>query len=83
MAPPASADTSAPAQGCTRGFHSDVKPPEPEKPAKRASPGADEQIFSPQTPNRKLEAPAPRPDFDTPMVRTDREVSTLSISADR
>jgi len=56
-------------KGCTRGFHSDVKPAEPEKPAKESSPGPEPQIFSPQAPNRKLEPPAPRPPLDTPMIQ--------------
>ncbi|XP_037082848.1 cysteine and histidine-rich domain-containing protein 1-like [Pollicipes pollicipes] len=56
-------------KGCTKGFHSDVKPVEPEKPQKEASPPSrEQQIFSPQTPNRKLEPPAPRPPFDSPMT---------------
>ncbi|XP_043208121.1 cysteine and histidine-rich domain-containing protein-like [Amphibalanus amphitrite] len=49
-------------KGCTKGFHSDVKPVEPEKPKKESSPpSVGEQIFSPQAPNRKIEPPKPRP----------------------
>ena len=70
MSPPLRLCDTFSRQGCTKGFHSDVKPVEPPKPKNEVSlSAAEEQIFSPQAPNRKIEPPKPRPPFDTPMVR--------------
>ncbi|KAK7106933.1 cysteine and histidine-rich domain-containing protein 1-like [Littorina saxatilis] len=64
-------------KGCTTGSHSNVKPPEPEKPAKDENVGEEDIVVEP--PRQKLPkpvAPSERPSSAEPMQRLKATVAT-------
>ncbi|XP_063237847.1 cysteine and histidine-rich domain-containing protein morgana isoform X2 [Bacillus rossius redtenbacheri] len=60
-------------KGCTRSYHSDVKPPEPERPVVDKS-TADE-VIEVKAPRQPVPEPLARSSFDTPLVTLRTEVS--------
>ncbi|KAG8225475.1 hypothetical protein J437_LFUL004476 [Ladona fulva] len=66
-------------KGCERGFHSNVKPPEPEKPAVDRS-KADE-VIEYRAPLPLVHKSLKRPPLDTPMVELQPAVVASSLSS--